>query len=442
MNRRELLAALGWKLFGNSAQPQAEKRSLLVLIAEGWRGQALAAAGDVSIKTPVLERLIREGVYYRRAYTPNPACGPARAALLAGRYPHACGMARDGDRLATATPTLATYAARAGYATGFIGKWALDGADTPGWVPPERRHGFVEWFAYNWRAAGGEPVYWDRVGERVAIAGFEPEFQVKLAGSFLENCRGVPFLLVLSWAGPGELEQLPGQWEALYSGSRLVAAANVPDRLVPKARDALKRYYAFCSAVDHYTGKILTLLEELELARATLVVFTSDHGAALGAHGDEGSGCYWEECLRVPLILRCPGFLPEGRTVDLPVSLVDLAPALLSLVGIPGGDFQGQDFSGVLMGQRGDLPGVAYCQGELGTPREWRALIRGLDKIVVDREWNPTHLFNLGTDPHELENLVDEPRFRRTRDELLAILRVWARKLGDRILPSGLRLRE
>jgi arylsulfatase A-like enzyme len=131
-----------------------------------------------------------------------------------------------------------------------------------------------------------------------------------------------------------------------------------------------------------------------------------------------------------------------GVTSDMPISLVDLMPTLLSLAGVPAPPgVQGRDLSQQWLRGTGPRSESIYCQGRLGTPEEWRMVVRGLDKLVVDRELKVTYLFNLGQDPYERNNLAREPAFARTRDEMTAILRDWMQRLGDRILPSGLRLR-
>jgi len=140
--------------------------------------------------------------------------------------------------------------------------------------------------------------------------------------------------------------------------------------------------------------------------------------------------------MRYPLLVR------GGRELDVPVSNVDLMPTLLSLAGVAvPKTVQGRNLAPLLAGEDGPRPEAVYCQGQLGSPGEWRMVVRGLDKVVVDREFAITHLYNLGQDPFEMENLATEKRFRRKRDEMFAILESWMRKTSDRILPSGLRLR-
>jgi arylsulfatase A-like enzyme len=194
--------------------------------------------------------------------------------------------------------------------------------------------------------------------------------------------------------------------------------------------------------MDTNLGRLLEALDETGQERDTIVVFTSDHGDMVGSHGLDLSGTPFEESVRVPLLVRYPRRIRGGQSNEVLVSSVDLLPTLLSLAGLPIPDnVQGQDLSDLLTGDGSDHAEAVYCQGQLGTPSEWRMVVRGLDKIVVDRNLRITQLHNLGQDPYELANLANDSGERRKRDEMRAILRDWMRRMSDQFLPSGLRLR-
>jgi arylsulfatase A-like enzyme len=163
----------------------------------------------------------------------------------------------------------------------------------------------------------------------------------------------------------------------------------------------------------------------------------------LGSQGLEDANVPFEESVRVPLLIRYPRELKAGvQREDILVSNVDLMPTLLSLCGVPvPRDVQGKDLSFALMhGQAGGQESV-FAEGKLGAPDEWRMLVRGLDKLVVDSNLEVTHLFNLGQDPFELENLAREISQELKRNELKALLNDWMRRTGDRVDTSGLKKR-
>lgn len=179
------------------------------------------------------------------------------------------------------------------------------------------------------------------------------------------------------------------------------------------------------AAVDDNAAAVLAALDRLQLKNNTIVVFTSSHGY--------GSGPL-ESAVRIPLMLRSARLKPGVRSGVL-ASNVDLAPTLLGLCGVdPGDGMQGRD----LMREQ---PQSIYCAGKMGTPDEWRMLVRGLDKMVVDASQNVTNLYNLGVDPVEMDNLAHDSTFELKRNELKALLSDWMRRTGDGMDPSGLKLR-
>jgi arylsulfatase A-like enzyme len=180
------------------------------------------------------------------------------------------------------------------------------------------------------------------------------------------------------------------------------------------------------SMLDDNAGQLLAAIDDLQLKNGTVVVFTSDHGY--------GSGPL-EPSVRVPLMMRLPGRLEPGWRAGVLASTVDLAPTLLKLCGVsPPPSMQGRDLT------REQSQSV-YSVGGLGTPGEWRMLVRGLDKILMDRERNVTRLYNLGTDPDEMDNRARDPGLELKRNELKALLNDWMRRTGDGFDPSGLKRR-
>ena len=140
-------------------------------------------------------------------------------------------------------------------------------------------------------------------------------------------------------------------------------------------------------------------------------------------------------------MIRYPRKLAAASN-DALISTVDLMPTILGFCGleIPR-QIQGRDLSKWISSGAGERPESVYCTGKRGTPDEWRMVIRGLDKLVVDKDLNATHLYNLGNDPGEMDNLVHDKSQALTRDALEALLGVWMRRTGDGVDPSGLRKR-
>jgi arylsulfatase A-like enzyme len=386
-----------------SAAP-GRKPNVLFILADRWRALPLD-----EVRLPNLEALAKQGVHFERLYSCCPSAGPSRAALITGRFPYSAGVPRDGVRLPLDQPSIAEQLKRAGYRTGFVGEWLLDGAETSSVPAGPRRRGFDSWETSH----RGDEVL--------------PEYQTAAAVNFINQSGAKPFYLFLDW-GPRHRPASP-----LYDPHTIRLRANVPPALEETARRNCSTYYGLCSALDEHVGRLLQALDDQHLVENTIVVFTSGSGSMLGSQGLEGDNQPFEESARVPLILRYPTGLAGSQKQDALLSNVDLMPAMLAFCGmdIPP-SVQGQDFAS----HRESI----YCSGRLGDPAEWRMVVRGLDKLVVDRELNVTHLYNLGQDPFEQENLAREVQDLK-RDELKALLKDWMRRSGDGVDPSGLKKR-
>jgi hypothetical protein len=156
----------------------------------------------------------------------------------------------------------------------------------------------------------------------------------------------------------------------------------------------------------------------------------------------DGADTPFERSVKVPLAIFAPDLLEPRTAKEILISTADLAPTLLGLCGLAVPDsVQGRDLSGVLLGRKEDLPDSVYVEGGVGTGNEWRMVIRGFDKLVMDLSGNVTHLYNLAEDPGEQMNLAQDAAEQLKRDALIALARVWMRKLGDGIDPSGLKKR-
>lgn len=427
----------------------ARSPNLLFLLADQWRAQALAADGLKDLQAPNLERLAREGIQFQRAYTCYPLCSPSRAALITGRFPHSSGVTRDDVPLPPDQPSIAAQFHQAGYRTGYIGKWNLDGAETPGYVPPgPRRRGFDYWAAFNRGNRYFDSIYFRDPPDPIRAGGFEPDYQTSLAIEFLEQNKQNPFCLFVSWGPPQPPRTPPPHTAKLYDPRSIHLRGNVPDEIEARVRQAYDDYYALCSAIDENVGRLLDALDKADLADDTIVVFTSGHGDMLGSHGLEDKDVPYEEAVRVPLLIRYPPLLKPGllktgtKRDDLLISSVDLMPSLLSLCGvsIPPG-VQGKDLSTAIVNAAVAGQESIFIEGRLGSKDQWRTIVRGLDKLVVDGNIEVTHLYNLGRDPLEMDNLARQPSQELKRDELTALLKDWMRRTEDRMDASGLKRR-
>lgn len=241
---------------------------------------------------------------------------------------------------------------------------------------------------------------------------------------FLQGAGTRPFFLNLS---------LEAAWDSKpVDAVKLHLRENVPEASVAEARKALAGRYGAYRVMDEQFGRVLNALDRLNLAADTIVVFTSDCGDEIGSHGLAGDGAFYEESVRVPLAIRFPRVIPHGSKSDVLACHADIMPTLLGFCGEPSPDgTQGNDLSPLLISGLGDRPELVFMEGRIGQKDEWRALVLGLDKAVIDAQGAMTQLFNLADDPYEMTNLVHDPAVQLKRDQLLAQLRAERQRLLD-----------
>ncbi|MEZ5402571.1 MAG: sulfatase [Bryobacteraceae bacterium] len=442
MQRREFLAASALSAVNPVPGAESRRPNILFVLADQWRPQTLPSSGDPDLDAPNLARLAREGVHFSRVYATNPVCTPSRASILTGRYPHACRMPKNDLLLPLEEICIADRLKSAGYATGYIGKWHLDGDPRPGFVPPERRRGFDYWAAFNRGHFYFNSTYFRDTPEPIRPPGFEPDYQTDLAIDFIRRNKANPFYLYLSWGPPHTPRTPPPKYRQKYQPGQFHLRPNVPEDYAAKAREGLAGYYGLCSALDENFGRLLKAVDDADIAGDTLVVFSADHGDMVGSQGLEYKGVPFEESARIPLLMRYPRRLKANTRSDLLISNADYMPTFLGLAGaeIPGA-VQGLDQSAAIFDSGPARRESLYAYGKLGTPDQWRMVVRGRDKLVVDVKDKATHLYNLADDPYEQTNLVEEPTLARRSDELRAHLLDWRRRLGDGMDKSGLRVR-
>ena len=175
---------------------------------------------------------------------------------------------------------------------------------------------------------------------------------------------------------------------------------------------------------------------------ADLVPSGSEAITVLTAESGDGEDSPSQRSVLVPLAIRWPGKLKPRVAGELLVSHADVLPTLLGWLGVsPPEGLQGRDLSKLIQAGVGEVPDSVYCEGRIGLPGEWRAIIRGYDKLVIRPQEEATRLYNLADDPAEENDLAHDREHELTRDSMLALARQWMRKLGDGVDPSGLRLR-
>jgi arylsulfatase A-like enzyme len=390
----------------------ADRRPNIVLIEGGtWRAQAVPWAADPDVIAPNLARFAAQAMTFSRAYAGYGRSDRSRQCLHKGVFPHILSeLEASPVALPVAPPVAPQVSAHPMSSTGEPG---ADDAPTLSAVL---------------RGAG------------YRIGAFKTRDADQIV-SFVHSPDPEPFFL--DWS----MENIGNGLMERESPDLLHVRENVPREEQSRAREDLAVFYARARTRDRDIGMVLEALDRPLRGNAngaadTIVIFTSNHGEQFGSHTGQGDDYVYEETMRIPLAIRYPRLFGGAAQNDMLVSQVDIMPTLLQWCGvtIPAA-VQGRDLSALLAGRSGERPDAVYGEGRLGRKDEWRMLVRGYDKLVVDLEGTVTHLFNLADDPYEMTNLAKVSAQQLKRDSLLAIQRQWMKKLGDRVDASGLRKR-
>lgn len=444
-----LAVFLGVHVAASAETPPRRAPNVVLVLADQWRAQATGYAGDTNVQTPCLDRLQREAVWFDHAISTVPVCCPARATILTGQRALTHGVFLNDVPLPSDAVTLAEVLQAAGYDTGYIGKWHLDGHGRSNFIPRERRQGFDYWKTLECTHNYNHSFYYADGPEKLQWEGYDAIAQTADAQHYLRTRAHAnrPFFLYLAWGPPHDPYQTaPQAYRDRYRADALRLRPNVPAEFQPKAREMLAGYYAHCTALDDCLGQLCRTLKETGLDDNTILVFASDHGDMLGSHSARNKQQPYDESIRVPLLIRWPaGLGTQSRKLSSLVRLDDLMPTLLGLCHLPiPKSVEGLDYSAHLRG--GPAPSddevLISCPAPFGQwtrkqgGREYRGIRTARYTYVRDLS-GPWLLFDNQTDPYQLDNLVGRSEHAALQDDLDARLRRKLRDAHDDFQPAA-----
>jgi arylsulfatase A-like enzyme len=455
-NRREFLQGSGAFAAGTLLAPsivrtesaaQSARLNILFILVDQWRATATGYGGDPNVRTPNLDRLAGEGLSFTNTVSVCPVCTPHRAALMTGRFPTSTGMFLNDLYLPDGELCFAEVLKGAGYATGYIGKWHLDGHGRRAYIPPERRQGWDYWKAaecdHNYLRSH---YYTGTDTQKKVWNGYDVFDQTRDAARFVrERAKGEnPFALLVAYGGPHfPHETAPAEYQALYPPESLKLPPNVPASMQSVARRQLQGYYAHCTAIDKAVGDLLKVLDESGCAQDTIVVFTSDHGDMMGAHGIQPKikQMPYDESARVPLLIRCPaGQFAAGKSLATPMTTPDITATLLALLGVAiPSSVEGEDVSDLVRtGVEQDRAALYMLPDpwHIGDMSEYRA-IRTARHTYIRTLRHGVMLFDDSKDPHQMDNLAGKPEHTALRAELEQRLQAELDRIGDPFRPAA-----
>ena len=446
---------------------RAKPPNILWICTDQQRYDTIGALNNAQVHTPNIDKLAASGVAFERAYCQSPICTPSRGSFLTGMYPSTIhGCFNGNQNWDEAAPLVTALLADAGYDCALAGKLHLAG--TFGRVEPRPRHDGYRLFHWShdpedqWDEGH---AYADWIAEKGHVLGelrkrpreIPPELHQSTwcsdrAIDFIEaDHAGKPWLMSVNIFDPHEPFDPPQEYldrfdvesmsGPLFRESDLEAQKKLagvdfqtPCRR-PEEFDAKwiqAAYYAMIELIDDNVGRMLEALERTGQRDNTVVIFMSDHGECLGDHGLLQKGCrFYEGLVRVPLIMSLPGQFLENVRRGALVELLDIAPTLLELAGVPIPErMQGRSLTRLLKHADAADTHREFLRSEYYNainsdfnPRfggSYASMLRDERfKLVVYHGHDIGELFDLEADPGEFDNLWDEPAWQETKIDLL-----------------------
>ncbi len=433
-----------------------EQPNILFIMTDQQRADTIGALGNRQIRSPNLDKLVKDGIAYRNCYTPSPVCVAARSAAITGTPPHINGCASNNasplDRLSIMQVLQAQ-----GYRTHGIGKmhfnphvdalWGFESRDISeeGARMPGGRNDFHQYLSDNGYGHVLEPqglrseMYYIPQPSQLPAQHHHSTWVADRAIDFLAqrdrerpggSGSGRPFFLWASFIKPHPPFEAPAPWHKLYRAADMLPPRRPEgyedllsywnhhqnrykyrdkgyDEMLFRAMKAM--YYACISFIDFNLGRILGALgDDID---NTLVVFTADHGELLGDYGSVGKRSMLDPAVKVPLIVKPPrGWPAPGQVVDAPVSLLDIFPSFAAAAdaGIAPPSPEGSDLLAIAAGEiKREAVYSQYSEGATGlymlASRDLKYIYSAADR----KEW----LIDRRVDPDETKNWAGNPRY-------------------------------
>ena len=429
--------------------------NILILMADQLAPHYTGTYGHELVKTPNMDALAEKGCLFDAAYTPSPLCAPARFSFMSGQLPFNIGAYDNAAEFSSSVPTFNHYLSQVGYHSCLSGKMHFIGPDqlhgfsqrltteiypadysfTPNWLKPDER---IDVWYHNMssvhEAGTAEVTFQLEYDDEVAFHSIRKLFD------YARNPEQLPFMMVVSFTHPHDPYVARREFWDLYDhdkidlpslqcsdvpmdaySSRIMrgiqADVNPPDeQSVLNARHA---YYANVSYIDHQIGKFVETLNNTDLIDNTVVMVMADHGDMLGERGLWYKMHFFEQSARVPLIVSGPGIIHSRKQEA--CSLTDILPTVID-IATEGSDtlqdayksLDGKSLFPLLTDQNAEVDDLAISQYAAECTDHPMVMIREGNLKFIYSDCDDPMLFDLSTDPNEMNNLAADDRHRDT----------------------------
>ncbi|MEC9092119.1 MAG: sulfatase [Planctomycetota bacterium] len=447
----------------------APPRNVIFILSDDHRYDAMSFLGHQFAETPNMDLMAQKGVYLKNALVTTSLCSPSRASILTGLYTFRHRVIDNQRQVPAGTLFFPQYLQKAGYKTGFIGKWHM------GSQADNARPGFDYWVSFKGQGAyySPRPNYTINVnGKRVPQKGYITKELTDYAIEFLKQQQGSnqPFFLYLSHKavhGPftpepkyaGKFKDkpyLPPVGSTRTKGNLLNRprwlldqrnswhGADFPLHTEVKVEDYYRRYCESISSVDDSIGQVLAQLKQMGLHDETLVIYMGDNGYMFGEHGLIDKRVAYETSIRVPLLMQCPDWLQGNTVVNQVVGNIDIAPTILEAMGLTKPPhMDGSSFMPLALGEnipwRDYFLYVYYWEKNFPqTPTHFSLRGDRYKYTTYYGLWDTDELFDLHADPHEQQNLIHDPKFTSIQKAMESRLYSMMDDLGGLSIPLNM----
>lgn len=409
-----------------------QQSNIILIITDQQTAGAMSYAGNKDLSTPNMDRLASNGVVFQNAYCTAPLSGPSRTAMFTGHYPDGLGMIRNGAELCDSlkTKTLGNIVSNAGYECSYAGKWHVSESSIP-----DGKYGFKK-------------IY-DHKDPGLAEACVE----------FLKSKHRRPFFLVASFDNPhniceyaraqnlpwgnidipenAELPSLPKNFKINEDDADVIAWEKQNNySAYPTVRyteeDWRKYRYAYfrlVEKVDMEIGKIIDEIDNQNLWKNTVVIFTSDHGDGTGAHHWNQKSALYEEVVNIPLVVTMPEKKNAGATSDALVSNgIDIFASVCEIAGVSKKKYlPGSSFIPIIEGNKDCGHKFIVCETtfDKGTARGWMLRTEQYKYVLYNSGKNREQIFDISNDRIEQKNLARNKNYKNVLQKHRDILAEW-----------------
>lgn len=444
-------------------------RNVVFILTDDHRYDFMGFTGKLPwLKTPNMDRLYHEGAWFKNAFVTTSLCSPSRASILTGAYSHVHTIVDNASPEPPGNIYFPQYLQKAGYQTGFFGKWHMGeeaAADNP-------RPGFNHWESFK-----GQGVYYNPTlnidGKQVTYndSTYITDLLTQHALDWLKSRdKSKPFFLYLSHKAVHSPLAPAKRHVGLYSKEKYPLPStyyqtlnddykkldwpewvkqqryswhgvDYPYHTHQPIEELVQLYCETLMGVDESIGAVMDYLKSEGLDKSTLIIYMGDNGFSFGEHGLIDKRHFYEESAKVPFLVHCPELFNGGQTVTKMVQNVDVAPTILAAAGLQTpATMPGKSFIPVLKGDSTSWRDRIFYEYYWEYDFPMTPTIFGVrtDKFKYIRNygvWDTNELYDLENDPAESVNLINKPEYAATAQKLANELWDWLEQTKGMQIP-------